>query len=86
MDEDQHETWETTDLTTAAYLRALGIRYEEMRAENGSCVWEYKKSTALIEAITAYAMGDAKVEPEEFSRQLMKMRRRMFAALDGLAS
>jgi len=82
----QSDVWETTDLTTAAYLRAIDIRYEEMRAENGEVIWSFVRCPELTEAIAQYSMGEASVEPEEFSRQLLKLRRRMFDVLDGRAS
>lgn len=81
MGDAHEETWETTDLTTAAYLRSKGIRYE-IRVENGSCTWTFTLVPALKTAMAEYAMGQAHVDPEELIGHYLEMRKIMFRTLD----
>lgn len=86
MAEAQDEYWETRDLTTAAYLRCLGIEFHDTREENGDCVWEFIKSPRVMSAMAEFAMGEARVDPEEMVKTYMGLRKVMFRTLDGAAS
>lgn len=81
MGDAHEETWETTDLATAAYLRAKGNRYE-IRTEEGACTWTFALVPALKEAMAEYAMGHAYVDPEELIGHYLEMRKIMFRTLD----
>lgn len=82
MAEAQDEYWETRDLTTAAYLRCLGIEFVETREEDGDCVWVFMKSPEVTEAMAAFAMDEARVDPDLMVKTYMGLRKVMFQTID----
>lgn len=76
------DRWRTTDLTTAAYLRSIGFRYEII-VEGTTALFTFSDGPSLRRSHAEYVAGDATVEPEEFSKWLLRLRTEMFSKIDG---
>lgn len=68
----------TSDMALATFLATRHIVHRGMELTGNEVVWLIPESEALSRELDDYRLGQARVEPVEFTRQMTRTRREMF--------